>query len=127
MTILKTPIPQSVMDSLSDYIANNSPLKFDANNTATGTTSATLNTDSGVVVYTTAIPTAIPKAYTLTNSKVKSTSKVSWSLIYSPLADEAIVPCYYQVQAGAIVFWIGMLGGTVSDSSIEIDFQILNP
>lgn len=127
MTTLKTPIPQSVMDSLNDYIDNNSPLKFNANNTATGTTSATLNSSSGVISYTTAMSSAVPKAYTLTNSKITSNSKILWSIKYVPLGAEAILPCYLNISANSVVFWIGILNGTTSSTNIEISFQILNP
>lgn len=128
MTILKTPIPQSVMDSLNDYIVNKIDIdKFNPSNMATGGTSITLNKNNGILIYTTAIPNAVPKTYTLLNNKIKATSRIFWSIVYSPLGDEAVVPCYYQVQNGIASFIVGIIGGSASDTSIEIDFQILNP
>ena len=74
---LKTPISKDVMDSLSDYIANNIAAIFNPNNTATGATSATLNTASGVVTFTTLAALApASRAYTITNSLVTTTSTV---------------------------------------------------
>ncbi len=127
MSILKNPIALSIFNNLKNYIANITLPKFNANNIVTGGTSATLNDNSGIIVYTTAIPSAVPKAYTLTNSKVTALTRITWSIVYSPLGDEAVVPCYYQAQTGSITFYVGILNGTASESSIEIDFQILNP
>jgi hypothetical protein len=129
MDILKTPISQSVMDSLNDYIENNiAPLKFVDTNTATGVSDATLNKTSGDVLYTNVLSAARPFQFTLNNSLVTSTTRISWSINYTKIGNEALFPCYYNCSSGVINFWVAQTNGTSSNpSGFTISYQILNP
>ena len=52
MSILKNPLALTIFTSLKNFILNSTQPKFNPNNTATEATSVTLNTTSGVAIFT---------------------------------------------------------------------------
>lgn len=126
MDILKSPIPKKIIDSLINFVKSGFQPKFDATNTATGSTSVTLNTTSGVIIFTSPVISGTPMQYTLNNSKATINSVVMYSLSYENASDENIIPLGYTASNGAISFFIGLYNGFTSEPRVVINFQILN-
>ena len=127
MDILKTPIPQSVLDSIDGYIENKiAPTQFNPNNTASGAGSVTLDTLSGTITYSTFVTSGNPIQFTLNNSLVSVNSKLFWAITYKQKGDEQIIPLTYTCAEGQVIFSVGLYNGTTSDDTFSINFQILN-
>jgi uncharacterized protein YerC len=101
---------------------------YDSANTTTGVASATLNKINGTIEYSSQFSSALPKIFTLLNNLVTLNTKLVWSIKYpNQLGDEVVYPLAYQTSTGSIVFYVGIVNGTASDSPIEITYTILNP
>jgi hypothetical protein len=100
---------------------------FNDANTAIGTDTATLNTINGTVDFATPITGGVPRQYLINNNKITPSSVVLWSIQYNNLSDEQVYPLNYNIGTGIINFWVGITNGTDSETSIKINFTILNP
>jgi hypothetical protein len=119
-------------DAGSDNTRFVTPLKlqnkiFNDANIVTGTDTATLNTINGTIDFSTPIAGGLPKQYTLNNNKITTSSVVLWSIQYNNLSDEQVYPLNYNLGSNIINFWVGITNGTDSETSIRINFTILNP
>lgn len=127
MDILKTPIPKSVINSIDSYIENKLALiQFNTNNTATGATSATLNTKSGVVTFTENCALApLYTDYVIINSFMKPTSIVNITITNNEGGFGGTSLVQWRSVSGSIVISVndGFYGAA---GSPIIAFQILN-
>jgi len=108
------------------------PLKLqkrilDSSSVVNGTTFATQNFINGTVNYSTGFDEPLPKQYLLNNDKIKTTSKILWSIQYDTIGDETLIPCSYMVENGICKFYVHLVGGLTTDIGPKITYIILNP
>lgn len=126
MSILKNPIALSIFNSLKNFILNSTPPKFNPSNTATGAISVTLNTTSGVAVFTDTCGEApIWVDYSILNSLITASSLVNINVQASDSFGFVSKVSYY-CGAGFIVIAIND-GFTSAPAAPIVTFQILNP
>ena len=101
--------------------------KFNAANTASGTTSVTINATSGVATFTESIPTSNEfTTFTINNSSVSTGYKIFYSLEYNPNDAEFCNIASYYCGSGVITFYVTNTSGQSADQPKVISFQILN-
>ena len=101
---------------------------FVATNRASGTTSATLNTRSGVVTFTQNIPASTLANYSISNSNVTSSTKVE-VFIQGDMGTTSGILNYmgYQCSNGAIdLFFYNLALSDAFDVDIVVSFRLLN-
>jgi len=99
--------------------------KFDANNTASGASSVTLNTTSGVAVFTSSIPVSDFLSFELNNTNISSTSILSLDLAYNDEGTPIIA--YYSCSSNKVFITIANINPTdVTNGNLSVSFQILN-
>lgn len=100
---------------------------FVATNTASGTTSATLNTRSGIVTFTADVENSSEATYfTLNNSLVTPQTRISYDLYYAPNdIDTCFISSYYSGN-GVITFVMSNFSSQTASQGKIITFQLLN-
>lgn len=113
---------------VQQWVNNKLTLKqdiFNANNTATGATSVTINAKSGVATFTTSVPSSPSvRDYQINNNQVTSSSIVSINM-FTDADDSFATIVGVSVGNGIIVININD-GGVGNASAPKIAFQILN-
>ena len=101
---------------------------FDDSNTATGTTSVTINAKSGVATFTASIAKAGGlNNFTIFNTQILPTSIVSYGLSYSPQETEQPLIMSYACATGEVSFYlVNYSPDWDADLDKVINFQILN-
>jgi hypothetical protein len=88
---------------------------------------ATLNTYSGIVIFTDLWGISGTKIYTLNNNKVKTTSIITYSYKINPNAGSvSLLDCGYSVSNGQISFFSNQ-NDTTPLTTLTIFFRIENP
>lgn len=115
---------QSIVNYINNKISGYTP-KFNANNTASGIETVTLNESSGVLTFSKPVTSGAPSRYTLNNSLVKANSVVRWGITYDQLGDEQPFPLVYTSSDGAISFFVGIYNGDTTGDTFCINFEII--
>lgn len=126
MDILKTPIPQSVLDTIDGYIANKLALtQFNTTNVFTSTDIVTANVKSGVVNFTTTVSNSpSSRDYIINNSFIEPTTPLNIQVFCD--ADDTYASIL-GISKGVGYIRITMNdGGTGNGASPIVQFQILN-
>lgn len=100
---------------------------FDDSNTATGTTSVTINATSGVATFTATVGAdTAPTSFTLTNSNITASSRIRFGLSYSPSGDEmCAIAAYIPLSGSALIYFTNYSTVDAAEPKV-VDFQILN-
>ena len=99
--------------------------KFDANNTASGASSVTINAISGVANFTNTISPSDFGTFTINNSNIKSSSVLSLGLIYN--GEGMPIIAYYTCTNGSAFIAITNVNTTDDVNGVlSVTFQILN-
>jgi hypothetical protein len=123
MTILKTPIPKTILTSILSFIKSGYQARFNTNNTASGVYSATLNAANGTVTFSGTISDS-PTSYTITNSFILPTTPLNIEVFCPNDGVVANVLCIFK-GTGSVKIILGD-GGTGTNGTPIIQFQILN-
>ena len=100
---------------------------FDDSNTATGTTIVVINATSGVATFTASVPKASSNEFSIFNTQVLSTSRISYGLSYTPVeTEQCMIMSYYCVEGSVTFVLINNSPDWDADLNKVIDFQILN-
>lgn len=117
---------------VQQWVNNKLTLKqdiFNANNTATGATSVTINAKSGVATFTGTVPKFSVSPFTslvINNNLVTSNSKILYSLSYNPSGDEMCQISSYVCNNGSIDFYFTNFTDDPCGENKIVSFQILN-
>lgn len=112
---------------VQQWVNNKLTLKqdiFNANNTATGTTSVTINAKSGVATFTSIIPAGSGAIFIINNNQVTVNSLVFFSIKNSSDGEPYI--SYYNTGSGTISIAVPNPSGDATSDPLQIAFQILN-
>jgi hypothetical protein len=100
--------------------------KFNAANTATGTTSVTINATSGIANFTDIIPSGGIRIFEVSNSLVTTNHIIQYSLRYLVSNAANPVVMFYNVPYdGLIRFRVINFGDLATNTEMSISFQIL--
>lgn len=117
---------------VQQWVNNKLTLKqdiFNANNTATGTTSVTINAKSGVATFTATVEIFQDQpfsVFTINNNLVTSSTKLFHSLSYDPAGDESCQISFYACSSNTISFYLTNFSSQSTNNPFQISFQILN-
>lgn len=102
--------------------------KFVATNTASGTTSVTINSKSGVATFTQKVAANSTANYSILNSMVTASSKIVFSVDADFGSTSGLLNLMgYNCTSGAIdLFFFNPALSDNFDASINVSFQILN-
>lgn len=119
---------KTVLTKITTYFATLFQEKFNASNTATGTTSVTINAKSGVATFNaTVVAGEDPISFVINNNLVTPNTKILYSINYSPNDVEVLLLLNYNCSNGVINFQLYCLTNTGdANQPKQIAFQILN-
>jgi hypothetical protein len=101
--------------------------KFNASNTATGSTIVTINAKSGVATFTAnVLQSTTPTVFTISNSFITPSSKIRFELSYSPFTEEVCAIAAYLTTLGSVSIYITNYSFSDAGEPKVISFQILN-
>lgn len=113
----------TILNVLNQAYLNNT---FNAESTSTGASPLTLNTRSGVAVFTDAVPDAEMINLRISNSLITASTKLTIGLSYSSSPSFGIlVLAGYVTGSGYVDVSVYNLDGVDSTQDITITFQIL--
>lgn len=124
---IQTFYNSTVLTLLNTLLRRYAAAIFVPTNTASGTTSVTLNTASGIIEFTTVIPAATTSSFTLNNSVLSDAGmKINPELYYLNTANgEPVLLSCYSTSTGVWVFKIKNLHASqATNSHIFIKFQL---
>jgi hypothetical protein len=101
--------------------------KFNASNTATGSTIVTINAKSGVATFTAGVERGANfTLFIISNSLITTSSIVRVGLSYAPNDTETCQISSYECNNGSISLFMTNFSGVDAQLPKVIDFQILN-
>ena len=108
------------MSILATYL-----LKFNSNNTATGSSTATIDGRSGIIEYTQIISANGAQVFEFTNSSVSSTSVLIFSVNYDGVGRPFVAN--YEISGSTVSVTIGNFDSiNLTNGSIYLNFMIVN-
>jgi hypothetical protein len=122
MTILKTPIPKTIITSILSFVRSRFQPKFNTSNTAIGNPTATLNELSGTITYGSGAG-----LYTveLINNKIKEGDFIVWNFEYTREDEEFYTQGGVKTYNGGCFFSL-LFSGVLQKREIIIRFQKQN-
>jgi len=128
-TLLPTPIATLFNSMYAWYVSVASwvtSIKFITTNTASGSTSATLNTSTGLITYTGGITAFNVGSFTLTNSLITATSIINYNIIGSSGTGNGIIGgTSYKCSPNTITFFIHNPDSANYATPFKINYTII--
>lgn len=118
---------RTLLTKLITYLQTVFAPKFVATNTASGTTSVTINATSGVATFTADVVQGVEyTAFTINNNLVTNDTLLRLDLSYVPNDTETCQISSYGCSSGVINIFMTNFSGVDATLQKSISFQILN-
>jgi hypothetical protein len=117
------------LSDLTDYFSSSYVSRLNGNNTASGTNSATINGNSGVIQYSQAISANTFRAFDFTNSSITSSSIIFFSIKSNSAGTGGSGLPYvqsYSIAGTTVTVVIGNSDSVPTTDPIFLNFLIVN-